>query len=79
MNKELQLNEPDYYCFLGQILYHACESAAAGFTLRRGWRALTTIVMFGRKSASYWTQSAATAASWDIQINITKNQDVSNI
>jgi hypothetical protein len=30
----------------------------------RGWSAFTTILMFGRKSASYWTHNAATAANY---------------
>jgi len=42
----------------------ALESGPAGFALRSGWRAFTTIVMFGRKSASYCTHSAATAANY---------------
>lgn len=48
------------------IMYtiYAWESEPAGFELRSGCRALTTIVIFGLKSASYWTQSAATAAIW---------------
>jgi len=41
-------------------------SEPAGLELRSGWRALTTIVMFGLKSASYCTQSAATAANYII-------------
>lgn len=44
--------------------YQALESGPACFALRSGWRALTTMVMFGLKSASYWTQSAATAANY---------------
>ena len=30
----------------------------------RGWRAFTTMLMFGRKSASYCTHNAATAANY---------------
>jgi hypothetical protein len=30
---------------------------------RSGWRALTTMLIFGRNSASYCTHNAATAAS----------------
>lgn len=43
---------------------YAWASGPAGFELSSGWRAFTTMVMFGRKSASYWTHNAATAASW---------------
>jgi hypothetical protein len=36
--------------------------AGPGRAFSRGWRALTTMLMFGRKSASYCTHKAATAA-----------------
>ena len=36
--------------------------AGPGRAFNRGWRALTTMLMFGRKSASYCTHKAATAA-----------------
>ena len=54
------------YRRLSLYICYALESGPAGFGLRSGWRAFTTMVMFGLKSASYWTQSAATAAIWDI-------------
>lgn len=34
-----------------------------GRAFNRCWRALTTMLMFGRKSASYCTHKAATAAN----------------
>lgn len=39
------------------------SGAAGGGTFRSGWSALTTMLIFGLNSASYCTQSAATAAS----------------
>lgn len=36
--------------------------AGPGRAFKRGCRALTTMLMFGRKSASYCTHKAATAA-----------------
>lgn len=50
---------------VGISFYHACASAAGLLAaFRRGCSALTTIVMLGLKSASYWTHNAATAAIW---------------
>lgn len=39
--------------------------AGPGLAFNRGWRALTTMLMFGRKSASYCTHKAATAAIYN--------------
>lgn len=50
------------YTNMGSIHFYAWDSGPAGFEFKSGCKALTTIVIFGRKSASYWTQSAATAA-----------------
>jgi hypothetical protein len=47
-----------------QDCWGTAAGGPAGFALRRGWIAFTTMVMFGRKSDSYWTHSAATAANW---------------
>ena len=44
-------------------VYLATSDSPPGRAFTRGCRALTTIVMLGLKSASYWTHSAATAAS----------------
>lgn len=55
----------DNWLILDSVRFYAWDSWPAGFEFRSGCRALTTIVMFGRKSASYWTQSAATAPIWN--------------
>jgi hypothetical protein len=41
-----------------------CSGCCVGLTVRRGCSAFTTMLMLGRKSASYCTHRAATAAIW---------------
>jgi len=41
-----------------------CSACCVGLTVRRGCSAFTTMLMLGRKSASYCTHRAATAAIW---------------
>lgn len=55
---------PTYDSFRFRSDYGGVASGPVGFELRSGCSALQTMVMFGRKSASYCTHSAATAANW---------------
>ena len=60
--------ETGFICF---YVADAAVGAGAG-AFNSGWRALTTMLMFGRNSASYCTHNAATAAIC-INKNITEN------